>query len=45
VENTRIVKLRDGKVITEKGEIEGNVVVYATGRRPQLPQRYRETTG
>ncbi|MCH4816013.1 MAG: NAD(P)/FAD-dependent oxidoreductase [Saccharolobus sp.] len=38
VENTRIVKLRDGKVITEKGEIEGNLIVYATGRRPQLPK-------
>lgn len=37
-ENIRIVKIHDGKVITEKGEVEGNVIVYATGRRPQLPK-------
>ncbi|QGA69272.1 dihydrolipoyl dehydrogenase family protein [Sulfolobus sp. E11-6] len=38
VENTKIMKLRDGKVIIEKGEVEGDVIVYATGRKPQLPK-------
>jgi dihydrolipoamide dehydrogenase len=31
-------KIKDGKVITDKGEYEGEIIIYATGRMPSIPK-------
>lgn len=36
-ENTEIKYIKNEKVITNKGELEGEIIVYATGRKPNLP--------
>ncbi|AWR95113.1 dihydrolipoyl dehydrogenase family protein [Acidianus brierleyi] len=36
-ENTEIKHIKDEKVITNKGEFKGEIIVYATGRKPNFP--------
>ncbi len=36
-EDTAIKYIKNEKVITDKGELEGEIIVYATGRKPNLP--------
>lgn len=36
-ENTEIKYIKNEKVISNKGEFEGEIIVYATGRKPNLP--------
>jgi len=38
IENAKIRKITDGKVLIEGGEVEGDVIVYATGRKPLYPK-------
>lgn len=38
IENAKIRKITDGKVFIEGGEVEGDVIVYATGRKPLYPK-------
>lgn len=38
VENAKVERIQDGRVITDKGTLEGEVIVYATGRKPNIPE-------
>ena len=38
VENVLVKEIKRGKVVTNKGDFEGEVIVYATGRTPNYPK-------
>ncbi|ARM76763.1 dihydrolipoyl dehydrogenase family protein [Acidianus manzaensis] len=38
IENVEVECIKDGKVITNKGIFDGETVVYATGRKPNIPE-------
>lgn len=38
VEGAKIERIEDGKVVTDKGTLEGEVIIYATGRKPNIPK-------
>lgn len=42
LENVRIERVKSEKVITNKGEFEGEIVVYATGREPNYPKGFEK---
>ncbi|AWR97964.1 FAD-binding protein [Acidianus sulfidivorans JP7] len=38
VENCEVEYIKDEKIITNRGTFEGEVIVYATGRKPNIPE-------
>ncbi|BFH72384.1 NAD(P)/FAD-dependent oxidoreductase [Sulfurisphaera javensis] len=42
VENSKVERIHGEKVYTNKGEYEGDIIVYATGREPNYPKGFEK---